>query len=134
MDFLRKLIVTGALNHEFHHDILLNELGLTPRCWPLSLPPSPLSLLGLVMVCRLQRRAGAEDGDDRLAVSIWKGYVHVYTCIIQLYLMMDVVDVFFYMCVRFLHVIMYFVDFFCFLCVCVDFYGLWKRTSALKKK
>ena len=84
MTVIQEMIMSGAINHDYLQGVLLHELGLHTKCWPLSISPMTLSLLGQVLVCRLQKQAaerGTEDGqdklpaqnDDSLAVSIWKG-------------------------------------------------------------
>ena len=79
MEMIHEMILNDV-SHHMMHDVFLHELGLTAKCWSLAIPPASLSVLGRVLVCRLQRRnqelADGEDrptSDDPLTVSIWKG-------------------------------------------------------------
>lgn len=78
MEMVHEMIMTGAINHGLLQGVLLHELGLNTRCWPLHVTPMSLSLLGRVLVCRLQRHQSGEErqrsDDDPLAVNIWKGW------------------------------------------------------------
>ena len=84
MEMLQEMIVGGVIGPQYLQGVLLNELGLTAKCWPLRISPAALSLLGRVLVCRLggeghaavpaDGKNGDKNGDDRLAVNIWKGY------------------------------------------------------------
>ncbi len=91
MDMLQEMIVSGVIGQQYLQGVLLNELGLSAKCWPLKITPASLSLLGRVLVCRLgegqaaatttatttttegRNGGGDRNGDDRLAVNIWKG-------------------------------------------------------------
>lgn len=77
MEMLQEMIVGGLIGQQYLQGVLLNELGLSTKCWPLHIPPASLSLLGRVLVCRLGEGQGngngAKNGDDRLIVNIWKG-------------------------------------------------------------
>lgn len=77
MEMVHEMIMSGAINHGLLQGVLLHELGLNTRCWPLHVTPMSLSLLGRVLVCRLQRHQSGEErqrsDDDPLAVNIWKG-------------------------------------------------------------
>lgn len=76
MEMLQEMIMSDVISQQYLQGILLNELGMSTKCWPLHIPHTSLLLLGRVLVCRL---AGSEGGDsarsedDRLAVNIWKG-------------------------------------------------------------
>ena len=72
MDMLQAMIVSGVIGQQYLQGILLNELGMSAKCWPLKITHSSLSLLGRVLVCRLGEEGGKGE-DDRLAVNIWKG-------------------------------------------------------------
>ena len=72
MEMLQEMIVGGVINQQYLQGVLLNELGLSAKCWPLHIPPASLALLGHVLVCRLGEGQG-RNGDDCLAVNIWKG-------------------------------------------------------------
>ena len=71
MELVHEMILNEASYHMLH-GVLLHELGLSAKCWPLQVPLSSLSVLGRVMVCRLQRQS-QEGLTDQLPVSIWKG-------------------------------------------------------------
>lgn len=85
MEMLQEMIVSGVIGQQYLQGVLLNELGLSAKCWPLKIPPASLSLLGRVLVCRLgegqggtmtapaEGKNGDKNGDDPLAVNIWKG-------------------------------------------------------------
>lgn len=77
MEMMHEMIMNGAINHDVLQGILLHELGLNTRCWPLHVTPTSLSLLGRVLVCRLQQHQSEDkkqrSDDDPLAVNIWKG-------------------------------------------------------------
>ena len=65
-------------SHHMLHGVLLHEMGLSIKCWSLQIPPTSLSILGRILVCRLQRSGhlGMEtSADDQLTVNIWKGCV-----------------------------------------------------------
>ena len=78
MEMVHEMIL-GDSTHHLLHDVLLHELGLTAKCWSLSIPHASLSVLGRVLVCRLHRQNQAEgegattSSDDPLALSIWNG-------------------------------------------------------------
>lgn len=88
-DMLNEMIMSGVMNHEYLQGVFIHELGLNTKCWPLHITPTCLSLLGRVLVCRLQQQSlkkKEEDKDERerataqqqslddpLAVGIWKG-------------------------------------------------------------
>ena len=77
MEMTHEMIMNGAIDHDVLQGILLHELGLNTRCWPLHVTPTSLSLLGRVLVCRLQQHQSDDkkqrSDDDPLAVNIWKG-------------------------------------------------------------
>ena len=81
MEMVHEMILNDS-SHHMLHDVLLHELGLSAKCWSLAIPASSLSVLGRVLVCRLQRQsqtrggageASSSSSDDQLTVSIWKG-------------------------------------------------------------
>lgn len=83
MEMVHEMIMSGAINHERLHRVLLHELGLglSPKRWPLHVSLNSLALLGRVLVCRLQHWSESEPQvDDPLTVSIWKGWV-VWSCV-----------------------------------------------------
>ena len=71
LEMLHSLITRGLIN-EGHQGLLLRELELNARCWPLRVSPACLSVLGRVLVYRggLEYASG-----DPLAINIWKGYI-----------------------------------------------------------
>lgn len=72
---VHEMVMSGVVGEQLH-GVFLRELGLVTKCWPLHIPLSSLSLLGRVLVCRLQCRAMEDvQGDDPLAHNIWKGCV-----------------------------------------------------------
>ncbi len=72
---VHEMVMSGAIDEQLH-GVFLRELGLVAICWPLRVSLSLLSLLGRILICRLQRRAMEDvQGDDPLAVNIWKGCV-----------------------------------------------------------
>ena len=74
METVHEMIADDTSRHLLH-DVLLHELGLTAKCWSLSIPPTSLSVLARVLVCRIylhpQDSSPAED--DPLALAIWRG-------------------------------------------------------------
>ena len=74
MEAVHEMIVNDPGRHLLH-DVLLHELGLTAKCWSLSIPPTSLSVLARVLVCRLylQPQEEAPSEDDPLALAIWRG-------------------------------------------------------------
>ena len=74
MEMVHEMIVDDATRHLLH-DVLLHELGLTAKCWSLSIPPTSLSVLARVLVCRLymQNQDNSSSEDDPLALAIWRG-------------------------------------------------------------
>ena len=71
-------IILMDSSHHMLHGVLLHEMGLSIKCWSLQIPLTSLSILGRILVCRLQRPgqlAVETSGDDQLAVNIWKGCV-----------------------------------------------------------
>lgn len=80
MEMVQEMIVSGIINRQYLHSVLLNELGLNAKCWPLQVTPAALSLLGRVLVCRFGEGygngggdGGSKSEDDHLTVNIWKG-------------------------------------------------------------
>lgn len=74
MEMVQEMIVSDLIGQQYLQGILLNELGMSAKCWPLHIPHASLSLLGRVLVCRIgEGQEGVKNGDDRLAVNIWKG-------------------------------------------------------------
>ena len=75
IEMLQEMIVSNVIGQQYLQGVLLNELGLSAKCWPLHIPHASLSLLGRVLVCRLGegQEGGARSVDDRLTVNIWKG-------------------------------------------------------------
>ena len=77
MAMIREMIMNGTVGQQYLQGVLLNELGLNAKCWPLRITPAALSLLGCVLICRLGEGSGIgaknSDGDDPLTVNIWKG-------------------------------------------------------------
>ena len=69
LEMLHSLVMRGLIS-DGHQGLLLRELELNARCWPLQVPRVCLSLLGRVLVYR--GRAEHPSGDP-LAVNIWKG-------------------------------------------------------------
>lgn len=75
MDMIHEMILNDLSQH-LMHDVLLHELGLTAKCWSLSIPHASLSVLGRILVCRLHRQSQSEGTatcDDPLTVRIWNG-------------------------------------------------------------
>ena len=76
MEMVHEMIMSDSSRHLLH-DVLLHELGLSAKCWSLSVPPSSLSVLGRVLVCRLYWQSQEESAegaeDDPLSVGIWRG-------------------------------------------------------------
>lgn len=79
MEMLQEMVMNGIVGHQYLQGVLLNELGLNAKCWPLKVSSAALSLLGRVLVCRLEEGVGMGNGggrnggDDPLTVNIWKG-------------------------------------------------------------
>lgn len=76
MEMVHEMILNDS-SHHMLHDVLLHELGLTTKCWSLAIPLASLSVLGRVLVCRLQRQSWGQEeartGDDQLTINIWRG-------------------------------------------------------------
>lgn len=76
MEMVHEMILNDS-SHHMLHDVLLHELGLTTKCWSLAIPLASLSVLGRVLVCRLQRQSQGQEeartGDDQLTINIWRG-------------------------------------------------------------
>ena len=82
MEMVHEMILNDS-SHHMLHGVLLHELGLSIKCWSLQIPSASLSVLGRVLVCRLQRQGQvgvATTGDDQLTVNIWKGYACFLMC------------------------------------------------------
>ena len=76
-EMVHKMIMEDVIGRERLQGVLLHELGLSTRCWPLQVSPTVLSLLARVLVCRLQYQsvqAPESECDDSLILLIWKGY------------------------------------------------------------
>lgn len=74
-DTIHEMVIGGMIGHDRLQGVLLHELGLNPKCWPLNVSPSVLSLLARVLICRLQYNSthNPQSPDDTLTLSIWKG-------------------------------------------------------------
>jgi len=72
-DMLHDLVMRGLISDP-HQGLLLRELELNHRCWPLQVSKVCLSLLGRVLVYR--GRMEYPNGDP-LAINIWKGYANI---------------------------------------------------------
>lgn len=74
-DMVHEMVIGGMIGQDRLQGVLLHELGLNHKCWPLNLSPSILSLLARVLICRLQYQSThpTQSCDDTLTLSIWKG-------------------------------------------------------------
>ena len=74
MEMAHEMIMNRSIPNKDLHSIFLRELGLVSKCWPLQILPNTLSLLGRILICRLQQQSmeGGQE-DDHLALGIWKG-------------------------------------------------------------
>lgn len=73
---IHEMVIGGMIGQDRLQGVLLHELGLNPKCWPLDLSPAVLSLLARVLICRLQYHSThhqPQSPDDTLTLSIWKG-------------------------------------------------------------
>ena len=74
-EMIHEMVIEGMIGQDRLQGVLLHELGLNHKCWPLNLSSSVLSLLARVLICRLQYHGThlTQSSDDTLALSIWKG-------------------------------------------------------------
>lgn len=74
LEMVHSAIVRGLID-EGHQGLLLRELELNTRCWPLRISRPCLSVLGWVLVYR--GGLNHSNGGDPLAINIWNGCVNM---------------------------------------------------------